>query len=423
MSIRLHPFPAIGGALALALCGFVTACGDDAADSEQQEGSAPTWHQDVAPIIANHCQRCHEEGGIGPFPLVTYAEAEASAAAIAAATASRRMPPFLADNSGSCNTWRDANWLSGEDIDTLGRWARTGAQEGEALPPPTPPSLPSLETPFLSLDMPEAFTPDDALSDEYRCFVVDPGLTETAYVTAYDVVPGEPRVVHHVILYALNSAEAEAAALEKDGEGGRPGYTCFGGAGVSSTMLAAWAPGTGAVKLPSGSGIELTANRRVVMQVHYNTVNGTFPDKTSVRLNVSEQVATPGIMSIFSHSDLEIPAGLKDHEETMTRSVKEAGGVVPIKLWGILPHMHELGTTIRIERLRDGESMCLIDVAAWDFNWQLGYFLETPIDLLPTDDVRITCHFDSRSRTETTRYGEGTQDEMCLAPVFVTVAE
>ncbi len=423
MSIHRHPFSAIGGTLALALCGLLSACGDDDAHSEQQEGSAPTWHQDVAPIIANHCQRCHEEGGIGPFRLVTYEEAEASAAAIAAATSSRRMPPFLADNSGSCNTWRDANWLSDADIDTLRRWAKTGAREGEVVPAPIPPSLPSLESPFVSLEMTEAFTPDGELSNEYRCFVVDTGLAETAYLTAYEVVPGEPRVVHHVILYALNDAEAEASALANDGEGGRPGYSCFGDAGVPSTMLAAWAPGTGAVKLPSGSGIELAANRRLVMQVHYNTVNGAFPDKTSIRMNVSEQVSTQGFMRIFSNSDLEIPSGLKDHEETMTRLVRDEGGVVPIKLWGILPHMHELGTTIKLERLRDGESTCLIDVPSWDFNWQLGYFLETPIELLPTDEVRITCHFDSRSRTETTRFGEGTQDEMCLAPVFVTVDE
>ena len=55
----------------------------------------PTWYDDVAPILARHCQRCHEEGGIAPFPLMSYAQSQPLSALIAASTAARRMRPFL----------------------------------------------------------------------------------------------------------------------------------------------------------------------------------------------------------------------------------------------------------------------------------------------------------------------------------------
>ncbi|MDE0882303.1 MAG: hypothetical protein OSB21_06885, partial [Myxococcota bacterium] len=108
--------------------------------------------------------------------------------------------------------------------------------------------------------------------------------------------------------------------------------------------------------------------------------------------------------------------------ETSDILVSEAGAPVPVHVWGILPHMHEIGTKYRLERVRAGEVSCMMNVKRWDFNWQLGYFLDEPIRLLPTDVMRTTCTFDSRSRTETTVFGEDTSDEMCLAAVFVTRA-
>lgn len=84
--------------------------------------------------------------------------------------------------------------------------------------------------------------------------------------------------------------------------------------------------------------------------------------------------------------------------------------------------MHELGSKYRLERINGDQSECLIDVPRWDFNWQLGYFLDEPVVVQPTDSLRTTCTFDSRSRTEVTHFGEDTTDEMCLGLVFATLA-
>ena len=188
-------------------------------------------------------------------------------------------------------------------------------------------------------------------------------------------------------------------------------------------MIAAWAPGTGATAFPAGTGLGLRAGGQLVMQIHYNLASGTFPDQTSIKLSLADQVDKPGIMSILGNNELNIPPGDADYISAKEIDVRAAGGRVPLQLWGVLPHMHEIGTKYRLERVRGGDTMCLMDVPRWDFNWQLGYFLTEPIELLPTDVLRTTCHFDSRSRTEPTNFGEDTTDEMCLALVYLTRAE
>ena len=57
----------------------------------------------------------------------------------------------------------------------------------------------------------------------------------------------------------------------------------------------------------------------------------------------------------------------------------------------------------------------------WDFQWQQFYFLEDPIYILSTDQLRLRCGFDTSSRDAPVRWGEGTSDEMCLLGLYVTL--
>jgi hypothetical protein len=380
-----------------------------------------TWHDDVAPIVFEHCVRCHQAGGIAPFALDSFEQAKIWAFGIKAATQERTMPPFLASNNGDCNTFKHANWLTDAKIATLAGWADTDRLEGSApSEPPVSPPLPTIETPDAVLDMGMSFATLPEPHDQYRCFIVNaPSATDTN-ITAYEVVPGEPKVVHHVILYSLESdaAEQQAQALDEDDPAG--GYSCYGGSRVQdSRMLAVWAPGTGATTYPEGTGIPVEGGRKMVMQVHYNVDNGALPARTTIKLLTDDTVDNPAIMTIWGNNDLNIPPGVTAHVET---AIETNPTPVPVRIWGILPHMHELGVSIRLEKVSadNSETECMIDVAAWDFDWQLSYFLDEPLVVKADDQIRITCTFNSESRTEVTRFGDGTTDEMCLAALYVT---
>src|SRR6478735_1292790 len=150
------------------------------------DASAPKYYEDVAPIINQNCVGCHREGGIAPFSLTSYDEVRAHADQIASTTAARLMPPMPVDNSGECNTYANARWLSDDQVARLGRWQETGAAAGdaskaEALPEP-PASLSNVDA---MLDMGTSYTPDDTSGhDDYRCFVVPSPVDARRYLTA-----------------------------------------------------------------------------------------------------------------------------------------------------------------------------------------------------------------------------------------------
>src|SRR5262245_4737502 len=158
----------------------VGACGKDTAGDDSPPDAAetgPRFYEDVAPILAQHCVSCHRDGGVAPFALVTYDDAVGAAPVMPAQVQSRQMPPWGADNSGSCNTSRDARWLSDAEIATIGEWATGARRMGDpAAAPPLPPRPPGLTRVDATAAMPVAYTADQTLKDDYRCFLVDPGI-------------------------------------------------------------------------------------------------------------------------------------------------------------------------------------------------------------------------------------------------------
>ncbi|MBN8615428.1 MAG: hypothetical protein J0L92_32835, partial [Deltaproteobacteria bacterium] len=99
----------------------------DAATPPSDAGPSPRYEEDVRPIVHARCVGCHRAGQIAPFALDTYESVAPLATRIAEVTRARTMPPFLAEASGACGTYRDARWLTEPEIDTLARWAAAGA--------------------------------------------------------------------------------------------------------------------------------------------------------------------------------------------------------------------------------------------------------------------------------------------------------
>jgi hypothetical protein len=379
----------------------------------------PTYHADVAPILASRCAGCHEDGGIAPFSLTDYGLAKTHAMEIAAATAARIMPPSNVDASGACQSYANARWLSDDEIATLENWAAAGAPEGAPSNDPAPAALAHLDDATARVDLGATYVPNAELSDDYRCFVIDVGQAEDAFLTAYEVAPGEPREVHHVILYGLTDHDAEAKAVElDDGEPG-PGYTCFGGPGTGGAfgVLAAWAPGTSVTRYPEGTGIRVRARSKAVLQIHYNLAAGALPDATSIALKLEPRVEKEAMVLPAVDLDLTLPP--RSAAAVATRD-QELTDDATYHLLGVFPHMHQLGTSLKVERIRDGESSCVVDVPRWNFHWQEFFFYERPIDVVRGDIARITCTYDTRTRSSTTKWGEGTDDEMCIAGFYVT---
>lgn len=401
----------------------------DAAMSTPDTGVDPsgdvTYYEDTRPIFARHCVSCHVAGGIGPFPLDTYAAAMPMADRVAQATTDRIMPPFLADNSGDCQSFITDDWLSDAEIAVFANWAAQGAPEGDPTTP-APEVVPAehLTGPDVhTIDMGVDYAPDMALTDDYRCFIVD--APAGGFVTGYEVHPGNSRIVHHVIAYAPQDAASVTEAQRLDDMEPGPGYTCFGSSRTDAMPIVLWAPGGGATMFPRNTGLEINGTRPIIIQVHYNLLAAepTDTDRTTIDLRIADSAVPAFFLPIADYSFNAAPH-MSSVSTTATQGLDfiTSTGLSQVTIYGSFPHMHTLGTNLGVDVVRgDGAEECLIDVPRWDFNWQLPYWYETPVRVRATDSIRITCTWDTSSRDTSVSWGEGTQDEMCLNFVYVSI--
>lgn len=392
----------------------------------------PTWAQDVAPLVSEHCSACHVAGGIAPFSLSTFAEAQPMAGSIAASVSSRRMPPWMP--GGSTPALEHARALSDAQIAVFQAWFMAGAREGDtanAAPLP-PPEVVPFESPELSLDTGADYVPDANLSDDYRCFLVDVGVSSDRMATAFRVTPGNRKTVHHVIATLFAGADRAALQAIDDASVG-PGWQCFGGpvpgaSGVQAVgALGSWVPGVSAVAFPAGTATRLPAGSLAVVQVHYNLAGGTEPDRTRLEVKLAPAGTEATLQPIAGvrliKFNLNIPPGAVDHveEASLTARAWSQNKFFPDgEGWiiGVGGHMHTLGRRILLQRTSGGVQQTLLDVPAWDFHWQGSYTFKEPIQILPTDTVSIRCEFDNPGAAAV-QWGEGTADEMCLAGLQV----
>ncbi len=326
----------------------------------------------------------------------------------------------------------------------------------------------------ISLRMPGDYTPKAPTgvgTDDYRCFLLDPALTQDAFITGFNVLPGNPDVVHHVILFRAPPDKVRAAE-QLDAASPGQGWTCFGDSGVGGGMgqmldnapwLGAWAPG-GAESVGSPDrGTPLPKGSRIVMQVHYNLLAGTSPDRSAAQIRVSDRKDLTPIRTVLVPAPVELPcrpgknAKLCDRDaayqdltmrfghaaatanllhllcgeikagpvQSCLRYVKE-----PETVRGVAGHMHLLGKSIKVEtNPGTPRARTILDIPVWDFDDQ-GSRAIKPVKLKPFDTVRVTCRHGQGLRDRlpafegtTEKYvmwGEGTTDEMCLAMLQVT---
>ncbi|MGZ4445196.1 MAG: hypothetical protein ACXVEC_00720 [Nocardioides sp.] len=328
----------------------------------------------------------------------------------------------------------------------------------------------------LTLAMPAAYTPSAPTgvgTDDYRCFLLDPHLKRDVYLTGTNVLPGNPEVVHHVILFRVDPAQV-AEAKAKDASEPGEGWTCFGGTGLAgdfsnvddANWLGAWAPGGHETETRPGYGVHLAPGSRIIMQVHYNLLVGHDPDRSAaqVRWRPGNAHLTP-IHTFLMPAPVELPCraghdssplcdrdaavadvkarfgagpgstadllyllcGGKPHPSEVTSCTRRVPQ--PMTILGVAGHMHLLGRWIKIEtNPGTPRARTILDIPLWDFDNQ-GAKPITPVHLDTWDTVKVTCKHVQWLRDklpsfqgQPERYvvwGEGTTDEMCLGMLQV----
>ncbi|HEV2782893.1 MAG TPA: hypothetical protein VGX25_26190 [Actinophytocola sp.] len=361
----------------------------------------------------------------------------------------------------------------------------TGEGDGHghgAAPPPPAPLRNGERFQEIGLERPYQPTPPQGGTDEYRCFLIDPKLTEATYLTGTQFLPQNAEIVHHAILYRVAPAQVvRAKNLDARTEG--DGWQCFGGPGISDgagrgdgggdSWIGAWAPGNNETLIGELAGYPVEPGTHIVLQVHYNllaTDGKPGPtDQSTVRLRMISGTAdvTP-LHTMLATAPIELPCTpaesgpLCDRTAAIEDLVKRTGvqarqtvqaldawcnkGKDPVPgptqhcdlpiqkpalLYAVAPHLHLLGRSISVE-LNPGTpgARKLLDQPVYNFDDQSSQPLPQPVTLNPGDTIRITCTHDAALRSQLPQlkilkpryvvWGDGTSDEMCLAMLIAT---
>jgi hypothetical protein len=327
----------------------------------------------------------------------------------------------------------------------------------------------------IALHIPKAYTPSaphGVGTDDYRCFLLDPHLTQDRFLTGTFVRPDNRNVVHHVILFRVDPDQV-AAAQQLDAHDPGEGWTCFGDSGLPNSndldnapWLGAWAPGAQEAVDPPGYGVPLAAGSRIVMQVHYNLLGGPGPDRSATLLRLAPPGAnlTP-LETMLLPAPVELPCRprhsatpLCNRENAIADVIHRFGPVgntnnllyvlcggtphpdpvtsctrritEPTTIRAVAGHMHLLGRSIKIV-VDPGtpHARTVLDIPVWNFDNQ-GAKPIRPVSLHPGERVKVTCKHVQWLRDrlpafhgQPDRYvvwGEGTTDEMCLGILTVT---
>jgi len=440
---------------------------------EVNTSSDVTYSNQIARIFQNHCVECHRPNHIGPFAMTSYADVVGWGEMIREVVNDGRMPPWHA--AGEHGKFQNDLRLSDEDKKLIVTWVNDGCPEGD--PAQLPPAREFVEG--WAIGEPDQIVymrdepvevPAEGVIDYYH-FVVDPGWTEDKWIMAAEARPSSPETVHHILVFVApprspglgellsrsrsrETEEKETAAADGDtpeakdekggevspsgdrprrrfGSGGRGGSLAGrggpagrgrpGGGGIGSgNLIAGYSPGMNPMLATDGTtAMHVPAGSKLVFQLHY-TPNGTpHSDRSYVGFKFTdpEKVKYVARSTAVANPIFAIPAGADDYGVTAEGTFEH-----DTLLANMTPHMHTRGKAFRYEvTYPDGKQEVLLDVPAYDFNWQTTYFLSEPKMIPKGSTLVCTAKWDNSENnlsnpdpTQIVTWGDQTFEEMMI---------
>ncbi|MEW4561160.1 redoxin domain-containing protein [Bremerella sp. JC770] len=381
---------------------------------EADETSEVTYSNQIARIFQKRCVECHRDSQIAPFALTDYDEVVGWAEMIAEVVEDQRMPPWHADPK--YGHFSNDRHLSKEEKETILKWVEAGAPQGDSQKLPEPVTyvegwtLP--EKPELILDITkEPYQVPAEGEVKYKYFVTDPGFTEDKWIKGAELRAGNLQVVHHILCFAL-----PPGADGRDLGGGTRGF------------LVGYVPGKMARNYPEGMAKRIPAGSRLVFQMHYTPIGSPQEDLSQIGFNfmdpkdVKYEVKTTSAVN----RRLSIPPGDSNFKVEARSQASPSDDTV---ILSFMPHMHLRGKAFRYVGVSaDGQEEILIDIPAYDFNWQTAYELAQPKKMPQGSYVHAIAHYDNSEEnlfnpdpTKTVRWGDQTWDEMMIGYFDVAV--
>lgn len=354
--------------------------------------SAQLVYKDVAGIFYNRCTSCHHTNGGAPFSMMSYSETTPWASLIQNDLNIGKMPPWPPDTTYT--RLLHERIITAPEKAAILSWIASGTQAGDttiANGCPAPPVYTQYHlygTPDLILKVP-AFPSNATSSDTYNCFALPTGLTQDRILRAYEIVPNNGGLVHHVVVtidtMGTATTDVSGGCFNQPGDFGVGGY----------------APGSPPTVYPSSPqlklGMKIKAGSKVVMQQHYPAGSGGQIDSTQIRLYFYP-ISMTGIRPVYSNTFLQNWSMFifPNTTATYTAMYPTNSSTLPaaLSIYATSPHAHHLNRSMTVYgyRATPVDTIPLIRIPVWDFDWQ-GMYVHPNMVKIPAGYKLGSKHF------------------------------
>ncbi len=384
----------------------------------------PTFSKDIAPIVYKRCLSCHSDSKIAPFSLVGYENVRDRAATIARVTQLGVMPPWKA--KAGYGEFKDVQSLTKDEKDIIAIWAKNGAPEGDPAETPTPPTM----TPGWRLGTPDIVVAPDKPTiipaegrDFFRDYLIDPHIDKPTWVRAVDFLPNKAGNVHHIIPSLIKKEEAEKLRKIKfDFEDNSWKQSSIGSIKTYNT-LGFWSTGAPPFESPKDTAFLINPGDQIILDVHYKTTGKPEPEQPKVAFYTVNEVPKDEMsVKVIATGDIYVQPGETSRFYAISEKTE-----VPTTIYAVWPHMHYIGRTFKAwVKFPAGYSLPLIAIDDWDPEWQLLYYLKTPMELPVGSKIYVTGTYDNSTKNprnpnnppKVIEGGESAKDEMLFFEIF-----
>ncbi len=318
----------------------------------------------IAPILASNCVQCHRDGGRAPWEMKDYQTVVGWSAMIKEVLLSKRMPPWKADPT--IGDFKHDFSLADSNARKIIRWIDQGMKPGTGKD-----TLQSIVYPSIIW---QGGTPDKIITLEeetipaskkipYRYQTFDLDLTEDTWLSGIEIVPGNPKLLHHVVLLH-NDLATSSPIVDRKLRSLTDNFIALGAGASQSTFF------------PEGTGILLKKGETVKIQLHYAPMGKVATDQTKIgfyyHTSEPEKLLYPLAPANVTFKIPPHAAGVKiEARDTILED---------IYIHNLMPHMHYRGKAIKMSLLKpDATTIQLISVPDFNIDWQWIYEMKEPV--------------------------------------------
>lgn len=369
------------------------------------------YYSSVPQIIQRKCGICHYKDGYAPFALSTYEEIKRHSKEMGIVIASGSMPPWKAnahfrDFAGnrsldSLEKQTLLNWLKADmPLGKRSDWVQTMKEVG-------------LPKPDVLLKMPRPYNLTASNKNTYICYKIPFELDNDYPISGLQFFPGLKTLVHHASYQIFEVAESV------DLNGG-PDYYVYSEDSINRVddnrdfnyfkMLGkhgeyprevyhgGWLPGTSLIKFPKGIGFSLPKRGVLLIRnLHYSPSSVDAYDQSAIGFYCSLAPIERQVgFAAFQPKNPSPGYGWTIPADTIYKAHLNVRFNNDVSLLHINPHMHLIGKTFRAYAVSTkGDTINLVDIPDWDFNWQDFYRFKKMLKIPAGSILHATATYDN----------------------------